>query len=401
MFENIDNLWEDIKKSKVLKEEDTSIMFYCLNSLNNRIDHIKNSFPSTNTLHTTAIKTNPHPSILKYIIKRGFGLEAASFEEVKLAFSLGCPANRIVYNSPVKTTKEILYCSKFIPNLYLNANNLDEFQNLPNNHNFSLGLRINPLIKVKTNDIYNVSHSDSKFGVPISQKKNIINTIVKNKVDYLHVHVGSRIKDYTSIIEGIGVIYNLAEDINSSTPNRIKGINIGGGLFAGHNDCENIQLMKDFTQDLSKSYPDLFLKYKIITEYGQWTHKFNGCAFTTIEYITDLLYKKIAYVHLGADMFLREIYTDFNHIDIGVVSSNSSKLQVYDIAGPLCYNGDYLAKDIKLPEFTTKDILYLNNIGANTFGLWSRHCSRTIPIFVTRNMNNNINIISERKNPFI
>ena len=54
-------------------------------------------------------------------------------------------------------------------------------------------------------------------------------------------------------------------------------------------------------------------------------------------------------------------------------------LRTYDIVGPLCFAGDVLARDFELPDVVERDWLVFSGTGANTFGLWSRHCSRTIP----------------------
>ena len=78
---------------------DKANYFYLKESLNYRLNLLKEFFPS-DTLHAIAIKTNSHPEVLKYIASKGFGLEAASIEEVKLAQKAGVPSNKIVFDSP-------------------------------------------------------------------------------------------------------------------------------------------------------------------------------------------------------------------------------------------------------------------------------------------------------------
>jgi diaminopimelate decarboxylase len=51
-----------------------------------------------------------------------------------------------------------------------------------------------------------------------------------------------------------------------------------------------------------------------------------------------------------------------------------------DIAGPLCFAGDYLVNGTPLPSVVKEgDYLFIDSTGANTYALWSRHCSRTVP----------------------
>src|SRR5262245_45849634 len=71
-----------------------------------RIAALQAAFPPS-CLHTIAIKANPVLELLCEIVDMEAGLEAASIEEVSLALAAGCPADRIVYDSPAKTLAEI------------------------------------------------------------------------------------------------------------------------------------------------------------------------------------------------------------------------------------------------------------------------------------------------------
>ena len=57
------------------------------------------------------------------------------------------------------------------------------------------------------------------------------------------------------------------------------------------------------------------------------------------------------------------------------------------IAGPLCFAGDIIARSICLPRPIEGDHLVVHDAGANTFALFSRHCSRQAPpvyVFASR-----------------
>jgi diaminopimelate decarboxylase len=49
--------------------------------------------------------------------------------------------------------------------------------------------------------------------------------------------------------------------------------------------------------------------------------------------------------------------------------------KAYDIAGPLCFQGDFIAKDVPLPQVESGDILIIHDTGAYTFSLYSRYNS--------------------------
>ena len=43
-----------------------------------------------------------------------------------------------------------------------------------------------------------------------------------------------------------------------------------------------------------------------------------------------------------------------------------------DLAGPMCFQGDYLAKEVELPEATAGDILAIHDTGAYTMAMYCK-----------------------------
>jgi diaminopimelate decarboxylase len=90
------------------------------------------------------------------------------------------------------------------------------------------------------------------------------------------------------------------------------------------------------------------------------------------------------FIHLGADFFMRDAYTKARTFPLLAYSKRAELLQgpsaKFDLAGPLCFAGDYLAHGAELPgNINEGDWLVIDETGANTYALWSRHCSRTVP----------------------
>ncbi len=57
-------------------------------------------------------------------------------------------------------------------------------------------------------------------------------------------------------------------------------------------------------------------------------------------------------------------------------------LEAWNIAGPLCFSGDYLARDRRLPPIEPGDIVVVRDAGAYTIGMWSKFNSRRCPAVV-------------------
>jgi diaminopimelate decarboxylase len=85
-----------------LGREDTAAIVTHLPRLKARLAHLSAAMPGMQ--HSIAIKTNPHAQLLRTLVEFGYGLEAASIEEVRRAKSAGCPVNQIVFRFSCKNT---------------------------------------------------------------------------------------------------------------------------------------------------------------------------------------------------------------------------------------------------------------------------------------------------------
>jgi len=394
-----------INSEKLITADDTAVICQSWNQLDRYLDHLKKSFPK-NTLHAVAIKTNPHKEVLKHIVQLGFGLEAASFEEVQIAAQTGISYDKIVFDSPVKTKKEIAFCHEHFPGIKLNVNCIEELQRIPENPSFTLGVRINPMINSGSPELYHVSSNESKFGVPISERDKLLEAIVKFPITQLHIHAGSHMTKLNSAILAIQKLVSLAEEANNllaqnGIKRRIKFLDIGGGLPPEKIKTEKTSKMQKYALKMTELLPNL-KNYQLITEFGQWCYFYTGYAFSKIEYVVKRGEKRVIFIHLGADYLMRDTYSKPRGIIFKTYNSfgekKNTELQSYDIAGPLCFAGDYLMKEQQLNLIGEGDWLALLNTGSNSLGLWSRHCSRTIPkIFGVDFEQKKINLLSNRQ----
>ncbi|MGB1217018.1 MAG: hypothetical protein ACPG5P_04035, partial [Saprospiraceae bacterium] len=292
-----------------------------------------------------------------------------------------CPSDKIVFDSPVKTQAEIDFCDANYKGLHLNANCFTELDRLKETRNLQIGIRINPLVDTGSPGIFNVSNNRSKFGIPISKKTEIMEYALKmENVSGLHVHAGSEIGKIEGHVEAIGRVYDVAEEINQHQTKKIKFLDIGGGFPANMQEGKQRNLV-EFSELLQERCPNLFSEYKIITEYGRFVHAHSAFVATKVEYILDYTEPKIALVHVGADLFPREIYSTYPpHHQITLLDNEGNikqgETQVYDIGGPLCFSGDFLKRDMNLPEIEEQDHILVADCGANTISMWSGHCSR-------------------------
>lgn len=384
--------------------EDRNLFFYDLSIIDAKIKSYKNNYPK-NTIHSIPVKTAPIQGLLKHVTSLDCGLECASELEYEMAVKVQKSAKNCVINAPLKTPRLIKLLKEQKEPTFININDLGEISNFKEVYkNHKVLLRINPLIDIDTSDFLQTATAESKFGQLITDKDNIINAFKENKFLLgLHVHTGSNFTNFTPTVQGIKKVLDLAEEINNILGyQQITHLNIGGGLAA---QCDIVAFCNSLKKDVPLLYSE---KYTIITELGRHTYLDSGWAASRVELIKKNPEKDILLTHFGGQTFVREIYTDNKYNNaIKALNNNGNQktieaIKKYAIAGPLCYGGDFLTRDIELPTIHQNDWLLLEKTGANTLGLFSKHCSQPFPkviAYSSQQDSENIHILKEKESP--
>lgn len=384
-----------LKDKALLNVDDTAIVFYNLRSIQDRIVGQQKLFPQ-NTLHAIAVKANPLTKILSKIKTLGVGAEVASLPELHLAEKAGFAPDTIVFDSPAKTKAEIEFALK--AGVHLNADSFDELDRIGEikkilQSESIIGVRINPQVGAGSIKSTSVAGSISKFGIPVNDNsERIINCFLKyDWLRAIHVHIGSQGCPVPLVIEGIRKVLDLAVEINkilnlNSKQNRIETFDIGGGLPVSYYSDKSPVSMEQYVTMLKTSCPELFSsQFRLITEFGRYIYANAGWVASKVEYVKREPNYNIIMIHVGADLFLRKCYNpDDWHHQITVVDKNG-KLKTgtdtnkYMVAGPLCFAGDVIARDLELPVTEEGDYILIHDTGAYTLSMWSRYNSRQMP----------------------
>ena len=384
----------EVLQKVILKDEyntERALIFHNLEAMYDRFSLLMEHFPS-NTLHAIAIKANPVLKILNRLVSAGAGLEAASFEEVHLALAAGCKANKIVFDSPVKTREELR--ESLAKGISINVDNLEELERIDailagGNTACDIGLRFNPEVGGGSIKLTSVAERSSKFGITLSSigEDGFVSVFKRYPwLTGLHVHVGSQGCQITMLAEAVERAVKLRNLIHAKLGReKIRTIDIGGGLAWTYDPEYPASTLDDYVDVLKEYAPEIFEgKLKIITEFGRSIQAGCGWAASRVEYVKQIDGKPVAVIHLGADFLLRRIYQSDEWYHELLVLDHSGKqkpgnLISQSVVGPLCFAGDVLATDITLPIIKPGDWIIFRDVGAYTLSLWSRHCSRGIP----------------------
>ncbi|MCO6441761.1 MAG: hypothetical protein J5I81_11875 [Nitrococcus mobilis] len=389
---HISSVLQHAVNSDLINDSNPWAIFHNLDMFRENLRLVRDSFPS-NSLHTLAIKANPLLELLRIALEEKFGLEAASFEETRLAISAGCPPEKIFFDSPAKTKVELMQALKL--GVSISADNFEELdrinQLISPECTSKIGLRINPEVGAGRIRQTSVATSNSKFGVLINSNFNKIIAVFEQFpwLTGVHFHVGSQGCDLSLLLAAARRIADLLDAISDRLgEKRIKWINIGGGIPASYQDDTVVPEFHDYAQGLKKITPGLFFNKKLlISEFGRAIQANCGWAASRVEYVKETSDSVLAIVHFGADFLMRTIYAhqDWPHEFLLCTADgalkNAPAIQT-TIAGPLCFAGDLPGRCVKLPEPEVNDLAVVRDTGAYTLSMWSRHCNRAIPLII-------------------
>lgn len=402
---------------KLLNEETDChlIDVYNLDAFDERIDDLLRAFPEKHILHAFAVKSQPLAGILKHAVSKypQIGLECASFGEAWLAHEIGTESSHIVYDSPVKTRQELEKSIKH--GFHINIDNVSEMEMIDEilkkpgvETKATFGLRINPLVGEGGLAMSSTAGKGSKFGLIYCEET--LEGLVKVYKRYpwlqgVHCHVGSQGCSLDLLSNGAITILRAAEALNKALgKQQVNILDIGGGVPTSYISEQEAVSFSKYREAIQAKVPEFFDgKYRIITEFGRSVFTKYGVTLTRISSVKgsdvgseddfDRLRGKnnlnrILLTHVGSNAFLREAYqiaskawrrrfTVFDKDGNPNVSS-ADDFCMYDVAGPLCFQGDYIAKDISLPKNINKDdILVMHDTGGYTYALYSHYNSRS------------------------
>jgi len=351
-------------------------------------------------MHAIAMKSNSVSWMMRRALSLGYGCECASVGEVVHALALGCPPEKIVFDSPCKTRSDIALALKH--GIHMNIDNFEELRRLtelrpkfPDSAS-TIGIRVNPMSGAGTIKALSVSTGASKFGI-VSQDDIIEACVAHPWITCVHVHVGSGGMGTDTLVRGVQTAAELAQRVNAQVGHRqVTTLDMGGGLAADY-DSEALPDFVAYAAALRQAIPGLVrdkngggpepLFDRVITEFGQSLNAKAGWLASRVEYVkaTADSSTQVVVNHIGADMCVRQCYTQDHSRRVEFFDGHSFEPKragaalTTNVAGPLCFQGDFVAKDLSAPAMVPDDVVVVRDAGANTLALFSRHCSRFAP----------------------
>tara|TARA_A100001015_G_scaffold38958_1_gene42775 strand:+ start:20 stop:1204 length:1185 start_codon:yes stop_codon:yes gene_type:complete len=357
-FKSVEKLVNQLKPDKPV---------YCIrkNSILSASNYFQKKFPGK-ILY--AVKTNPHPLVLKTLIKSGIDqFDVASIEEIKAVKEFSQSA-KCSYMHTVKNKESIheAYFKYGIKTFALDTK--DELIKIIKSTNNAKDLEL--FVRVAVSNEHAEIDLSKKFGALNSEAIGLLRLVKQhsNKIG-LSFHVGSQCMHPISYAKGITEIGNIIK----KTKIIPDYINVGGGFPTIYPDLIP-QSLDNYLIEIKKSLENLELekKIEIICEPGRALVAESGSTIVRVNlkkkqklYINDGTYGTLFDAGTPNIVFPSKMLKDSSNKII------SKKLTAFDFYGPTCDSMDYMKGPFLLPNnIKENDYIELGQLGA--YGLTFR-----------------------------
>ncbi len=370
---------EDVSVNQIAEEVGTPCYVYSYEFIEDTYNDYKNAFEQIEPIICFSAKANSNLSVLKAFSSLGSGFDIVSVGELKRALKIGADPKKIVFSGVGKTREEIVAAIE-AEILFFNVESVDELEFI-NEIAISLGkkapisLRVNPDINPKTHPYISTGFKKSKFGIEINNAFEVYKDSVNKEgleIIGIDAHIGSQIFEITPFIDSLRKLIDLADRLVNEGIN-IQYIDIGGGLGIKYENEEQPLSKAQFASAIIKELEGK--PYKIVLEPGRSLIGNGGVLLTTVLYNKTGSEKKFIIIDAAMNDLIRPAFYNSYH-EIVTAKENLESKDIFDIVGPICESGDFLAKDREFPAVKKDDVLVVKSAGAYGFVMSCNYNSR-------------------------
>lgn len=380
---------------QLAKQYKTPLYVYDEGKLRERLNEYATYFQSddfeTGVLY--ASKAFSCKAMVKLVQEYGLCLDVVSGGEIYTAKQAGFDMSKAFFHGNNKSIDEINMALEYGVGTII-VDNLMEAQVLnemvKDGQKVHALLRVNPGIDAHTHKYIVTAHVDSKFGVSMTQEKEIVDVIQTFKdnpnisFDGLHAHIGSQIFDKNAFLAEIEKMFAFMKKLEEEYGIVLNTIDLGGGFAAYYTSEDHpIPLDEVCSAILSKCKEEkekLNLSIeKVYIEPGRSIVAEAGSTIYTVGFTKQTPNKNYVFVDGGmADNIRPALYQAKYNADIAN-KMDEEKTVVYTIAGKACESGDILVEDIALPKCESGDYLVTYTTGAYGYSMSSHYNKLTTP----------------------
>ncbi len=324
-----------------------------------------------------AVKANSNLGVLNVLARLGAGFDIVSRGELERVLAAGGQPDRIVFSGVGKTRDDMRRALEVGVHCF-NVESTDELERLQQvaaelGKKAPVSLRVNPDVDAGTHPYISTGLKENKFGIDIDNAEAVYARAAELpnlEVVGVDCHIGSQLTSLPPFLDALDRLLALTERL-AARGIQIRHLDLGGGLGVRYRD-EQPPLAGDYIQAVRQRIEGRGLA--LVFEPGRSIVANAGVLLTRVEYLKHTAHKDFAIVDAAMNDLIRPaLYQAW--MNVIAVQPHEGDTRRYDIVGPICETGDFLAKDREL-ALVEGDLLAVCSAGAYGFVMSSNYNTR-------------------------
>lgn len=324
-----------------------------------------------------AVKANSNIGVLNVLARLGAGFDIVSSGELERVLAAGGEPSRIVFSGVGKSRDDMrralevgVHCINVESGV-----ELERLQKVAAEMDVKapVSLRVNPDVDAGTHPYISTGLKENKFGIDIEQAAAVYARAAElPNIEVIGVdcHIGSQLTTLEPFLDALDRLLLLVDKL-ATRGIVIKHLDLGGGLGVQYRDEQPPQV-GDYIAAVRKRLEGRDLA--LVFEPGRFIVANGGVLLTQVEYLKHTEHKDFAIIDAAMNDLIRPaLYQAW--MEVSPVQPREGEARNYDLVGPICETGDFLAKDRQL-VLEEGDLLAVRSAGAYGFVMSSNYNTR-------------------------
>lgn len=370
-------LLEGVTLSAIAEQFGTPSYVYSRAALTNAFAAYRDALRDRPALVCYAVKANSNLGVLSVFAALGAGFDIVSGGELARVIAAGGDPGKVVFSGVGKTRAEMRQALEAGIRCF-NVESAAEVERLNEvagqiGKRAPIALRVNPDVDPKTHPYISTGLKSNKFGVAFTEALDLYRraaSLPHLRISGIACHIGSQLLDPAPMAEAAAKVLGLVDRL-AAEGIRLDHIDLGGGLGIRYDD-ETPPPVADYLAPLLKVFEGR--KEELCFEPGRSLVGNAGLLLTRVEYLKPGEEKNFAIVDAAMNDLARPALYDAFH-EVVAVTERALPPRRYEVVGPICESGDFLAHDRSL-AIAEGDLVALLSAGAYGMTMSSNYNTR-------------------------
>jgi diaminopimelate decarboxylase len=369
---------EDVPLAEIARRHGTPLYVYSRATLTRHFHAFDKALAGHEHLVCYAVKANSSLAVLQVLAKLGSGFDIVSGGELARVLKAGGDPRKVVFSGVGKTVAEM----KQALLAGIGCFNVESEAELARLNEVAVGmkkraaiaLRVNPDVDPKTHPYISTGLKANKFGVDIADAERLYlaaRALPGIEIAGVACHIGSQLQDLAPFLAALERVLQLVDRLLAQGI-ALSHLDLGGGLGVRY-DQESPPSPADLASAVRERLAGR--KLKLLLEPGRAIAGNAGVLVTRVEYLKNGAEKNFAVVDAAMNDLLRPALYQGWHAVVPLRENGAAERGTYDVVGPVCESGDWLARGREL-AIAPGDLLAIRTAGAYGFTMSSNYNTR-------------------------